>query len=524
MAEPALKIVESSDETSNIRKKEEEKELKERISSTHTEELIIGLCGPIGTDIHFVADQFKRILENEYNYECRIIKLSSIIRKRAQAGLVTTVASKYAELEALINMGNDFRQQNGANILAQLAISEIAAHREKLKLNAQDDTFKTKRVCYIVDSIKNHEELELFRLIYSELFYFVGVFSNVHTREKMLEKMGLKKEEIYNLIDRDSGEELKFGQRVSETFVQADFFLRLEQSHPPVIVAKISRFLNLIFNSDIVTPTGHETAMYQAFAAAGNSACLSRQVGASIIDEKGEIISVGWNDVPRFKGGVYKSVAGDPLGQDDHRCMNFEGGKCSNDEEKALIRDVLVNELVKRNLVKKEDIAEVTNVIKGSRLKELIEFSRAVHAEMHAIIEGGLKGAQGMKGGKLYCTTYPCHNCARHIVAAGITEVYYIEPYRKSLALKLHYDSITENETELNKLRILLFDGVSPRRFLELFRMSSGHIRKDQGKKVVTEKKSALPKKTISLQAIPILEKEVIKELKSKHLIKADER
>lgn len=39
-------------------------------------------------------------------------------------------------------------------------------------------------------------------------------------------------------------------------------------------------------------------------------------------------------------------------------------------------------------------------------------------------------------------TTFPCHYCARHIVAAGIYEVQYIEPYPKSKALQLHADAI----------------------------------------------------------------------------------
>jgi deoxycytidylate deaminase len=385
-------------------------------------------------------------------------------------------------------------------------------------MNGGDTVFVTKRICYIVDSIKNNEELELFRLIYSELFYFVGVFSNLQIRESNLEKKGLKKEEIYNLIDRDSGEEVKFGQRVSDTFTQADFFLRLEHSNGQVTHAKISRFLSLVFASEIVTPTNHETAMYQAFAAAGNSACLSRQVGAAVTDKNGNIISVGWNDVPKFSGGVYQSSENDAMGAKDHRCMNMGAGKCFNDEEKDMIRELLIGDLLKENLIRKQDVRAVERVIKKSRLKELIEFSRAVHAEMHAIIEGSQKAVQGISGGKLYCTTYPCHNCARHIVAAGIAEVYYIEPYRKSLAIKLHSDSISESESDMTKVRLLLFDGVSPRRFLELFKMSA-QARKRDGKKIIAEKKNSIPKKTISLQAIPILEKEVIKGLKDRHLI-----
>ena len=91
--------------------------------------------------------------------------------------------------------------------------------------------------------------------------------------------------------------------------------------------------------------------------------------------------------------------------------------------------------------------------------KSLIEFSRSVHAEMHAIINAGKLNGEKIRGGTLFCTTYPCHNCARHIIAAGIEKVYYIEPYIKSKAPELHDDSITEIENEHNKVQILLFDG-----------------------------------------------------------------
>lgn len=52
---------------------------------------------------------------------------------------------------------------------------------------------------------------------------------------------------------------------------------------------------------------------------------------------------------------------------------------------------------------------------------------------------------QAAREATLYSTTYPCHGCAKHIVAAGISEVVYYEPYPKSRALALHDDSIQED-------------------------------------------------------------------------------
>jgi len=311
---------------------------------------------------------------------------------------------------------------------------------------------------------------------------------------------------------RDSGEEIQFGQKVSDTFIQSDFFLRIDQS-TATIESRIARCLSLIFSSDVVTPTTHETAMYMAAAAAGNSACLSRQVGASITDKDGEIISIGWNDVPKLNGGVYQTDGASP----DHRCINRNGGKCFNDEEKSLIRDQLIDELISKGVIKADQRENTVKVVKESRIKELIEFSRAVHAEMLAIIHGCQKSGERVKGGRLYTTTYPCHNCARHIVAAGIKEVYYIEPYRKSLAIKLHHDSLTEDESNKEKVRILMYDGVSPRRYLDFFKAMSA--RKQDGKMKKVDKKAIMPKSTLSLEAIPVLEKEVVDSLRKKKLI-----
>lgn len=497
---------------------EDKRKIQDRIFESHTAELIFALCGPIGTDIHFVTERIIKLMEEQYGYQTQLIRLSSFIKLYTKSTDFDQIGDKNQYYHKLIEAGNKLREKHGNSILAELAINEIAVSRETLRKDANEQGFKSNRICYVIDSIKNQEELDLLKLIYREIFYFIGVFSSLDTREKYLEDQGLKKDQVYNLFDRDSGEELNFGQTVSDTFIQADFFLRINKSTSQAIDNKILRFLNIIFKTDVITPSYQETAMYLATAAAGNSACLSRQVGASITDEYGEVLAVGWNDVPKSGGNVYQYSENDALGQDDHRCMNLKGGICFNDEEKRLIRDSLVNELIEQRLVDGKNITKLVAAIKKSRIRELIEFSRAVHAEMLAIILASQRAGNRVINGKLFCTTYPCHNCARHIVAAGIREVYYIEPYRKSLAVKLHSDSITEDELQRDTVRILMYDGISPKRYLEFFQMIP-NSRKLDGKKISEPRKTSIPKNTISLQAIPILEKTVTQTLKSKRLI-----
>jgi len=75
----------------------------------------------------------------------------------------------------------------------------------------------------------------------------------------------------------------------------------------------------LFFGKPCVTPTKDEYAMFLAFAAATRSGDLSRQVGAVITSETGEIIATGANDVPCFGGGLYWADHGEEDARDYHK-------------------------------------------------------------------------------------------------------------------------------------------------------------------------------------------------------------
>ncbi|MBI5235683.1 MAG: deoxycytidylate deaminase [Deltaproteobacteria bacterium] len=490
------------------------------VKATYTDELVIALCGPIGSPLHKVGDAIKKILETDFEYNCKVIKLSGIIEKYAGTA---PDSSKYERIKYLIDKGNALREKYGKSILADLAISEIAAKRPQTTNTFGAKRFVSQRVCHVIDSIKNQEELEALKSVYREALYFIGVSSPVLVRQSNLEKQPMTLPEVYNLMDRDSGEEVAHGQTVRETFPHADFFLGLDSGSDPQLSFKIKRFLNIIFGAEIETPSHGETAMYLASSAAGNSACLSRQVGAAITDEKGEIISVGWNDVPKFGGNLYQYLPDEDAQKlHDKRCVHMEGGKCFNDIEKRLIATEIVNELEISGVLKEDAKNQAINAVLSSKIKNLIEFSRSIHAEMHAIIMGSQMAGTRVKGGILYCTTYPCHSCARHIIVAGIKEVYYIEPYRKSLATKLHEDAITaiaDMESEVKKVRILSFDGVAPSRYLKMFRMKTDSRKDVDGKLITIDRKRATPMYEVSLESLPALEAIVVNHLAAKNLI-----
>lgn len=176
----------------------------------------------------------------------------------------------------------------------------------------------------------------------------------------------------------------------------------------------------------------------------------------------GDVIAVGCNEVPRAGGGSYwpgKGDARDHISKDD-----------SNDLRKQSIAADILRRL---NSVLNEGTAETAaEMIESSTLFDITEFGRAVHAEMDAILSCARSGIS-ICGATLYTTTFPCHNCARHIIAAGLRRVVYIEPYPKSLADKLHGDSMWLGErgkgAGVSKIGFEPFVGIGPRKYADLF-------------------------------------------------------
>jgi deoxycytidylate deaminase len=135
-------------------------------------------------------------------------------------------------------------------------------------------------------------------------------------------------------------------------------------------------------------------------------------------------------------------------------------------------------------------------LLQDTRFSGITEFGRAVHAEMEAILSCARVGVSP-RNGTLFCTTFPCHNCAKHIVASGIKRVVYVEPYPKSRAEQLYDDSIDLSGPLDCDAKVVFepFVGVGPRRFMDLFsmRMSTGHkvVRQSAGKKVDWQRQGA---------------------------------
>ncbi len=134
--------------------------------------------------------------------------------------------------------------------------------------------------------------------------------------------------------------------------------------------------------SAMARPSWNEYFMNITKLVASRSTCTRRAVGAILVKEK-RILSTGYNGAP---------------------------SSVSHCEEAGCLREKL-------------------GVPSGQRH----ELCRGVHAEQNAIVQAAFYGVS-IKEAILFSTTYPCSICARLIINAGISKIFYQEGYQDELS------------------------------------------------------------------------------------------
>lgn len=449
-----------SPEFVSVVSKKKGREAREILAAQGANELVFGVVGHVGSGTSEIAVRLKEILQNNQlpggPYDTEIIKASDAIKEWAKKldQPSTTKPKTLEEVSVLQDLGDQMREVDHSAV-ARALIKRIRLTRAvKQGLSqVQDGPIKPdgKKRAYILESIRHPAEVHLLRNVYGASFALIGVVCH---ESKRLTRIGKKYDDAgekhaQEFMNRDAKAPVPHGQRVSDAFHLSDFFIdnsaeRLtdSQSNPEWTVAEnLSRLVKLISHSEIVRPTTSETAMFEAHGAGLRSACLSRQVGACLVDGKGNIVATGTNEVPVAGGGLYGEIYEDHA--PDGRCAYYQTPHCRNTAEQNKIIDEIVEDLVSGvSQLGTYPKPELGIRLRNSRIGGLLEFSRAVHAEMDALLTAARKGVSSV-GTRMWVTAFPCHYCARHIVCAGVDEVQFIEPYPKSKALDLHPDSIT---------------------------------------------------------------------------------
>lgn len=475
-------------------------------------ELIIGFVAPVGADVTPLCEQVAKILR-EFNYKAVDIRLSKLLERCATVYKPPSSGSEDDRILHLQDTGREFRGM--LNNAAALGLAALVKIREERAKETRHPDEPADGFAFLLNQLKHPSEVKLLRKIYGSSFLLIAAHATKNTREnnlvrKIAESKGRDKQDedrssAREIIRRDDEEvgangANKLGQNTRNTYPLADIFVNLERGQG--VESDLRRFIDLIFGHPFITPRPNEVAMYSASAAALRSSDDSRQVGAVIVNVKRdggnnitniEVIATGMNEVPRRGGGFYWDGSTDSPDARDQWLVTYRNP--ADDRALTIKKDVLselltvfkgkdwfapqVKEMQTTNLVKEL----IRNDLDGTKFMNIGEFQRQVHAEMAAIIDGARRGV-AVDGHTMYVTTFPCHNCAKHIIASGIRHVVYLEPYPKSRAEMLHEEEIeleskeegpSENSRSGAPAKVLFspYSGIAPRQYQRFFSMVS---------------------------------------------------
>ncbi|MEO6500307.1 MAG: hypothetical protein ABIQ09_00160 [Jatrophihabitantaceae bacterium] len=448
---------------------------------------MFAFAAPVGTRLDPIVAEVQASLSS-FGYENELISLAGLLDGVGNApwGKLPKRGSPGYYVKRM-NAGDQFRRDTDSDaILCGMAVSRVAELRGD----------KPRPVAFILRSLKHPDEADLLRHIYGDAFWLIAVVSEPDDRaEDFAEELSKaggtfadSKIEAQQLMRRDEDDQAEpHGQHVQDVFSMADVFLPSRRGHETRL--DVERFLDGIYGKPFFTPSPVEEAMRLAYSASLRSAAMGRQVGAVLVPTTGSTYVTGTNEVPKPGGGQFW-VGDDP----DHR--DFQTGSDPNPTFTARMLQELLGNLAKNGWLTaeyaglsslellqraKQRNQKGVSVLHGTRADSLIEFTRCLHAEQAAIVNAARQGVL-TQDALLLTTTFPCHECAKFIVGAGIRRVIYIEPYPKSMVRNLYRDLIdtkpplpadadlgTLSAAELKKVPFSPFVGFAPHRYDDIF-------------------------------------------------------
>lgn len=365
---------------------------------------------------------------------------------------------------------------------------------------------------YIIDSLKNSLELTYFKEKYSAFFMLsVNTFE-----EERLEKLNFKLKENYgdntseilkqkNLLFKLDEVEYKSKEVNSGVFASPDIESCIQKSDYHIFYSneyigkldhlvsdtklskvnesyftlnkynQLAKFISLIFNPGLVTPSITERTMQIAFTAKLSSGCISRQVGAVVTDVNFSVKSIGWNDVAEFQIPCNLRDFRDL--RDDVNKSHFSEYELNNgDKENLNYQDGLS---FKSKLIDRYSVhPELDDLLDGKtcsycfkschndfEAKDNQVHTRSLHAEENAMLQISKYGGQALNGGFLFTTASPCELCAKKAFQLGLSKIYYIDPYPGISRFHTLKNGVSD---EYNPI-LIMYQGAIGRGFLRLY-------------------------------------------------------
>lgn len=456
------------------------------------------------------------------------IKLSDCLAVARAIPEAELSASRTARYELLNQEGEAFRSESRSG--DAIAVEAMRRLNETVRQQSREKAYQKglRGVAYLFRSLHHPDEAKRLRKMYGRQLFIISLFSSEENRTKHLQRWLAEGDSIQSritggdaarLVLAESGmlrfaesakdeSQLKYRNNIPATWKHADLFLDLGEQG---VAGQVDRLVRLIFSDPFRTPRPVEMGMAEAYLAAHESANLARRVGASIVSADELLLAVGTNNVAQPTGGVYRSGS-----ECDHRDHTPEWEHDPSDRERravltnfiehiladtgwmkvldgilqyepdstkdasASLRRALESHWTKVPNVRSLSAAVVdqmiaSEVIWNSQTFDVLEYGRSLHAEMDALTSAARKHLT-TKGATLFCTTLPCHECARLIIGAGIKRVYFVEPYDKSRAMELFRTEVkllsrseSLDRSEDGFVHFVPYVGIAPVRFDELF-------------------------------------------------------
>ncbi|MCX6151502.1 MAG: deaminase [Ignavibacteriales bacterium] len=313
---------------------------------------------------------------------------------------------------------------------------------------------------FVIDTLKNPYEIEYFKHQYSK-FYLIGVLRDVDKREKnMLERLDYEsskkienreKAEMYSKNNDEFPLRIT-SQDIDECIKKADMFIYNQESESKnfeQLRFGIIKLVTLSKRPGCVTPTQDERCMQLAMTVRLVSGCISRQVGAIVIDKERKVIGVGWNDSP--KGQIPCALRTCEELVNNSTPLIFSGYE----------RSEKFTNHIKGLKQREEPFCFRTEKAVIDKKKEA-EYTRALHAEENALFQASANGYISLIGSTLYTTSRTCNLCAKKAYQLGVKRIVYIDEY---------YDIAIEQTLKAGNKQIIIerFSGIIGQAYHKLY-------------------------------------------------------
>lgn len=282
---------------------------------------------------------------------------------------------------------------------------------------------------FVIKSFKNPYEVEYFKRRYSE-FYLLGTLRDFKKRDvRSIDKHKLdeiEKRERNEFISSKSKENISdwiSHVNVKECLQKTDYFINCnleeESKNRTNIKFNIVKLISLIKSPGCISPNFDERGMQIAMTARQVSRCISRQVGASIFDDKGFLVGIGWNDPPAGQVPCSLRTTKELLNDPPNGVFSdYERSESFQKHIKNTYGDLDVPFCFRQELpksIKKEE--------------KMSEYSRALHAEENAFFQALWNHGNKIMDGTLFVTDCTCNLCAKKSYQLGIKRILYIDEY-----------------------------------------------------------------------------------------------